>query len=195
MKRSLGVIAAMMMTATGPAGAQDETERPEVVLHTSMGDIRMALYADRVPTTVENFLQYVRDGHYDGTVFHRVIPSFMIQGGGFTPDLTLKPVRDPIQNEATPALKNTRGTVAMARTMERHSATSQFFINVVDNRALDYTGEHSSQAWGYAVFGEVIDGMDVVDAIRNVPTGTQGPHRDVPLEPVVIESAEVVSGG
>jgi peptidyl-prolyl cis-trans isomerase B (cyclophilin B) len=164
-----------------------------VILHTSMGDIKLALDADKAPATVENFLQYVRDGHYDNTVFHRVIDGFMIQGGGFEPGMKQKPTRKPVANEATNGLKNAKYTVAMARTSDPHSATAQFFINVGDNAFLDFKGP-SAQGWGYCVFGRVVEGTDVVDRIRAVPTGTSGFHQDVPREDVVINKAEEVPG-
>jgi cyclophilin family peptidyl-prolyl cis-trans isomerase len=158
---------------------------PTVTLNTSKGAIAVELFADRAPKSVDNFLQYARDGHYDGTVFHRVIPGFMVQGGGFTPDLQQKPTRDPIQNEADNGLKNERGTLAMARTADIHSATSQFFINVADNDFLN----HGGRDFGYAVFGRVTGGMDVVDAIVNTPTGAKGPFaKDCPVEDITIDS-------
>jgi cyclophilin family peptidyl-prolyl cis-trans isomerase len=140
---------------------------------------------------VANFIEYAKSGFYDGTIFHRVIGNFMIQGGGFTPDMQKKITREPIQNEASNGLSNERGTIAMARTADPHSATAQFFINVVDNPNLDYRGESSSSTWGYAVFGRVTEGMDVVDAIRDVETTTRAPFRDVPVEPVIIEQMEI----
>ncbi len=164
-----------------------------VVLHTSMGDIKLALDAENAPATVANFLQYVRDGHYDNTVFHRVIDGFMIQGGGFEPGMKQKPTRGPVANEAGNGLKNAKYTVAMARTSDPHSATAQFFINVGDNAFLDYKGP-SPQGWGYCVFGKVVEGMDVVDRIRAVQTGTTGFHQDVPRDDVVINKAEEVAG-
>jgi len=168
--------------------------KPQVIVHTSMGDIHLQLYADRAPLTVRNFLQYARDGFYQDTIFHRVISGFMVQGGGFTADLQRKRPNEPITNEADNGLKNERGTVAMARTNNPHSATSQFFINHVDNRALDHRGKNSAADWGYTVFGEVIAGMDVVDAIAMVETAPQRPlPRDVPIEPVVIASMEVLT--
>ena len=166
---------------------------PKVLLHTSMGDITLALDADNAPATVENFLQYVRDGHYDNTVFHRVIDGFMIQGGGMEPGMKQKPTRAPVANEAGNGLKNARYTVAMARTSDPHSATAQFFINVADNAFLDHKGP-SPQGWGYCVFGKVVDGADVVDRIKSVSTGTTGFHQDVPREDVVIVKAEEVGG-
>ena len=161
---------------------------PVVILKTSKGDIKVELFKDKAPITVENFLSYANDGFYDGTIFHRVIPNFMVQGGGFTPDFNQKPVKAPIKNEADNELKNERGTLAMARTQVIDSATSQFFINIVDNSFLD----HGVRDYGYAVFGKVIDGMDVVDEIAGVETETKGMHGDVPKEAVVIESVEVV---
>ncbi|HSV18849.1 MAG TPA: peptidylprolyl isomerase [Casimicrobiaceae bacterium] len=168
-------------------------DQPKVLLHTSMGDITLALDADDAPATVENFLQYVRDGHYDNTVFHRVIDGFMIQGGGMEPGMKQKPTRGPVANEAGNGLKNARYTVAMARTSDPHSATAQFFINVADNAFLDHKGP-SPQGWGYCVFGKVVEGTDVVDRIKSVATGTSGFHQDVPREDVVILKAEEVAG-
>lgn len=169
----------------GTAWAQAQT----VTLSTTQGDIVILLDAAKAPKTVENFLGYVRAGHYNGTVFHRVISNFMIQGGGFTPDMKEKPTRAPIPLESRNGLANKRGTVAMARTMEPNSATAQFFINVKDNPFLDQP--NSPDGNGYAVFGQVIKGMDVVDKIRKVPTGSRGPFDDVPREPVVIKQATV----
>jgi len=163
----------------------------QVKLATNRGDIVLELDPVKAPKTVENFLAYVESGHYDGTIFHRVIDGFMIQGGGLTADMKQKPTRAPIPNEADNGLKNLRGTVAMARTQDPNSATAQFFINVADNDFLDYRAP-TVQGWGYCVFGKVVQGMDVVDAIKSVKTGTVGPYRDVPLEPVVIEHAEVL---
>jgi cyclophilin family peptidyl-prolyl cis-trans isomerase len=164
---------------------------PRVLLSTSAGDITLELDAAKAPATTDNFLEYVRSGHFDGTVFHRVIPGFMIQGGGFTADMVQKPTRPPIANEADNGLKNDRGTIAMARTSEPNSATSQFFINLVKNAFLDHTGK-TTQGWGYAVFGEVVGGLDVVDRVAQAPTGRQGPHSDVPQEPVTIDRAMVL---
>jgi len=167
---------------------------PSAVIRTSMGEIQLQLYADKAPVSVENFVNYAKSGYYDGTIFHRVIGNFMIQGGGFTPDMQKKTTGEPIQNEAANGLKNKRGTIAMARTNNPHSATSQFFINVNDNTDLDYTGEGSSREWGYTVFGRVTSGMSVVDSIRFVPTGRVQGFSDVPKEPVVIESVEISDG-
>jgi len=163
----------------------EKKANPMITIKTSLGTIQAELYADKAPETVKNFLQYVKDKHYDGTIFHRVIESFMIQGGGFTKDFEQKPTRAPITNEAANGLKNARGTLAMARTRDINSATSQFFINVVDNDSLDHRSE-SPDGFGYCVFGKVTQGLDVVDKIKAVPTGNRGPFRDVPLEPVVI---------
>lgn len=162
-----------------------------IKLETNKGDIMLELDAEKAPATVANFVDYVEKGFYDGLIFHRVIPNFMIQGGGMNPDMSEKPNGSPIKNEANNGLKNDRGTIAMARTQDPHSATSQFFINLKDNDFLNHTSE-SPAGWGYAVFGKVTDGMDVVDEIAKVKTGNHGMHGDVPLEPVVIEKATVV---
>ena len=164
---------------------------PQVQLHTSEGDIVLQLDAQRAPKTVANFLQYVRDKHYDGTIFHRVIDGFMVQGGGFSADMQQKATRAPIPNEANNGLMNRTYTVAMARTSHPHSATAQFFINVNDNAFLDHTAT-TAQGWGYAVFGQVVQGQDVVDKIRSLPTGKRGMHQDVPVKPVTILSATVL---
>lgn len=165
-----------------------------VLLHTNHGMITLELDAANAPLTVANFIDYVEAGHYDGTIFHRVIESFMIQGGGYAPGMKEKPTLDPVTNEAQQSyqagLKNTRGSISMARTNEPHSATAQFFINVADNDFLDYPGQ---DAWGYCVFGQVTEGMAVVDAIRQVKTGRRGFHQDVPLDDVLIERAEVLA--
>ncbi len=163
-----------------------------IILHTNHGDITLELDAENAPRTVENFLQYVRDGHYDNTIFHRVIDGFMVQGGGMEPGMKQKPTRAPVANEAGNGLKNLRYTVAMARTGEPHSATAQFFINVGDNDFLNHKGP-SPQGWGYCVFGKVTAGQDVVDRIRSVRTGTSGFHQDVPVEDVIITRAEEVA--
>ena len=157
-----------------------------VTMETSKGTITLALDDEKAPETVKSFLQYVKDGHYDGTIFHRVIDGFMIQGGGFTKDMNQKATREPIRNEAMNGLRNRRGTIAMARTMVVDSATSQFFINLVDNDFLDFQSP-TPQGFGYAVFGEVTDGMDVVDAIAKAKTGSVGPYQNVPEEPIVIK--------
>ena len=165
-----------------------------VKLHTTLGTIALELDAAKAPGTVKNFLAYVEAGHYDNTIFHRVIDGFMIQGGGFEPGMNQKPVNAPIQNEAEMSskagLKNDRYTIAMARTGDPHSATAQFFINVKDNAFLNHTAP-SGQGWGYCVFGKVVEGMDVVDKIKGVETGSKGFHQDVPVEDVVIQKAEV----
>lgn len=161
-----------------------------VKLHTNHGIITLELDAEKAPKTVENFLQYVRDGFFDGTIFHRVIDGFMIQGGGFEPGMTQKPTRAAIENEASNGLKNETYTIAMARTPDPNSATAQFFINVANNSFLNFTAP-TPQGYGYAVFGKVVEGMDVVDKIRKVKTGSRAGHQDVPLEDVVITQAEI----
>ncbi|EKT4522115.1 peptidylprolyl isomerase [Pseudomonas juntendi] len=163
----------------------------KVKLSTNHGDIVLQLDAEKAPKTTENFIQYVKDGHYDGTVFHRVINNFMIQGGGFEAGMKQKPTRAPIQNEADNGLKNAKYSIAMARTMEPHSASAQFFINVADNDFLNHSGKNV-QGWGYAVFGEVIEGREVVDAIKGVSTGSKAGHQDVPKDDVIIEKAEII---
>ena len=160
-----------------------------VVLHTNQGDIKIELDAEKAPKTVANFLDYVKSGHYNGTIFHRVINGFMIQGGGFEPGMKQKPTNAPVENEAKNGLKNETYTVAMARTADPHSASAQFFINVNDNGFLDYPGQ---DGWGYCVFGKVVEGTDVVDKIKAVKTTRSGMFADVPTENVVIQSAEVV---
>jgi peptidyl-prolyl cis-trans isomerase B (cyclophilin B) len=164
----------------------------QVLLKTNKGDITLTLDAVKAPKTVANFLAYVKSGHYDGTIFHRVIDNFMIQGGGMAPGMKQKPTQAEIENEANNGLKNVNGSIAMARTSEPHSASSQFFINVNDNDFLNHTAP-TAQGWGYAVFGSVSDGMDVVNAIRKVKTGSSGFHQDVPTEDVVIEKATVLA--
>jgi len=170
----------------GGTSMNESTDNPIVVFETTMGQIKIELDMQNAPNTSENFLAYVDDGYFVGTTFHRVIPNFMIQGGGITKDMQDKPSkRAPIKNEANNGLKNDRGTVAMARTGDPHSATSQFFINHADNAFLNHTAE-TMQGWGYAVFGKVVDGMDVVDAIAEVQTGNKGGHQNVPVEPIII---------
>ena len=164
-----------------------EAENPQIEIATTKGKIIIALDKQQAPATVANFLAYVDAEFYDGTIFHRVIPGFMIQGGGFSADMQQKPTNTPVKNEADNKLKNDRGTIAMARTRDPHSATAQFFINVVNNDFLNYKAK-SAQGWGYAVFGKVISGMDVVDAIVKVPTSTRGRFKDVPSEAIIIES-------
>ena len=189
----------LMMAAFGaqvPAPAatpapQPAAGNPVAVIATTLGDITVELFKDKAPVSTENFLEYARSGFYTGTIFHRVVPGFMIQGGGFSAAMEEKPTRPPILNEATNRLSNVRGTLAMARTQALRSATSQFFINVADNRAkLDHRG-YSREDFGYAVFGRVLSGMDVVDRIAAVKTRSVGPHDDVPVEPVVIKAVRV----
>jgi cyclophilin family peptidyl-prolyl cis-trans isomerase len=179
-------------SAAAQGGAKTESKHPRVALDTSKGRIVLELYEDKAPKTVANFLQYVKSGHYDGVIFHRVIDGFMIQGGGFTADMTQKPTKPPIQNEADNGLTNDRGTIAMARTQDPNSASAQFFINLVDNASLNHRGK-SLQGWGYAVFGKVVEGMEVVDQIAKVRTGNRGGgHQNVPVEPVTIKKATVL---
>jgi len=170
---------------------QAKGDNPVVIIETSEGTIKVELWPDRAPITVRNFLRYADEGFYDGTIFHRVIPGFMIQGGGLTPDMRTKKTREPIENEAKADLKNERGTIAMARTSEVNSATAQFFINLVNNDFLNHR-DNTPQGFGYAVFGKVIDGMDVVDTIAKVKTTTQGPYENVPVRPVRILSVRRV---
>jgi peptidyl-prolyl cis-trans isomerase B (cyclophilin B) len=162
-----------------------------IIIRTTFGELKLELDAEKAPKTVENFLKYVGEGYYDGTIFHRVIDNFMIQGGGFEPGLKQKQGNPPVPNEASNGLKNDFGTVAMARTTEPHSATAQFFINVKDNDFLNHSGKNM-QGWGYTVFGKITDGAEVLDKIRAVPTTSRGGHQDVPQDPVIIESVEVV---
>lgn len=193
-------LAPMMALAQDPSANLEDSAtlqtntmeaNPTVIMYTNYGSIELELFADKAPKSVENFIAYVQSGHYENTLFHRVIPNFMIQGGGFDTDFRQKPTNDPIINEADNGLSNTRGTLAMARTMSPHSATAQFFINVQDNLFLDHQGTYSGQAWGYAVFGQVTNGMDVVDTIRQVKTGPRAGHQDVPVDPVIIERIEL----
>ena len=170
--------------STAPAAGQPAN--PRVLIETSKGNITVEVFPGKAPQSAGNFLNYVKTGFYNSTIFHRVIPGFMIQTGGMTADMVEKPKNAPIQNEADNGLKNLRGTLAMARTGEPHSASSQFFINVADNAFLNHRGK-SFEGWGYAVFGQVVDGMDVVDAIVAVPRGNRGPHGDVPIEPIVMQ--------
>ena len=166
----------------------------KIKMETNRGDIILELDADKAPLSVANFVSYAKSGFYDGTIFHRVISNFMIQGGGFDEELLRKTTKEPIQNEASNGLKNKRGTIAMARLPDPHSATSQFFINVKDNPSLDYTGDQNGRTWGYAVFGHVIEGMDVVDEIRLTQTGPNPPFRsDVPIKTMLIKSVTVMS--
>ena len=165
---------------------------PVVELDTNMGAIVIELNEEKAPKTVENFLNYVKSGHYDGTIFHRIIDGFMIQGGGMDAEMNEKATNAPVENEADNGLKNDKGTIAMARTQDPHSATSQFFINVKDNDFLNHSGKNM-QGWGYTVFGKVTSGMDVIEKMRGVPTGRFGMHADVPKEPVVIKSATIIT--
>ena len=182
------LVAVLALLVSLAAAAAD----PKVEIKTSLGDIVVELDPARAPLTVENFLQYVKARHYDGTLFHRVMPGFMIQGGGFTPDFQEKPTGKPVRNEASNGVPNTVGTIAMARTNEPHSATAQFFINVADNRMLNFRFP-TIEGYGYAVFGKVVKGMDVVDRIVKVPTGPgPAPHQNVPAKPVIIKSIRVV---
>lgn len=175
-----------LVLVSGSAIAEDPN--PKVVLNTSKGQIILELYADKAPETVQNFLAYIDAKYYDGTIFHRVIPNFMIQGGGFTADMKRKTTRPPIQNEADKGIRNDRGTIAMARTGDPHSATAQFFINSKDNGFLNHKSK-TMQGWGYAAFGRVVEGMKTVDAISAVKTTRRGPYSDVPAEAIVIKSA------
>ncbi|RTZ76199.1 MAG: peptidyl-prolyl cis-trans isomerase [Gammaproteobacteria bacterium] len=181
MKKTIVFLLTLLLAITVQAGEL------KVLMKTSKGDMEIALDADKSPKTVENFLRYADEGFYDGTIFHRVISGFMIQGGGYTADMKKKPTHEPVVNEAKNGLKNKRGTIAMARTSDPHSATSQFFINVKDNDFLDYPGQ---DGWGYTVFGRVTRGLDVLDAIAGVPTTVKNGMRDVPVETVVIESVK-----
>jgi len=199
MKRLITLLSVMLLLACGPQSGAEETtaaatsDNPRVLMQTTLGDMVIELYPAKAPKTVANFLKYVDDGFYNGTIFHRVINGFMIQGGGFTPDMVKKETRAPIMNEADNGLRNTIGTIAMARTMEPHSATAQFFINVANNAPLDFR-EKTPRAWGYAVFGRVIKGMDVVQEIKSAATTTKGMYRDVPVENIIIKKVSRVGG-
>ena len=179
------------LLSCSPAGSEPKGG-PVVIMSTSMGDIKIELYEKEAPETVKNFLSYVNDKFYDGTIFHRVIPNFMIQGGGLTPGMQEKPTKPPVKNEATNGLKNTLGTLAMARTPDPHSATAQFFINVRENDFLNFQDE-SFNGFGYCVFGKVMEGLDVVRKIERVQTSRKGMHENVPVEPVVIKSMAVAA--
>lgn len=185
MKQILLAVLILAIIAGTSMGQESAVSNPQVVMETSKGEIVLELYPDKAPLTVKNFLDYIDAGFYSGTVFHRVIPGFMLQGGGFSRDMQKKSTLMPVKNEAFNGLKNDRGTIAMARTQDPHSASSQFFINTVDNAFLNYKSQ-TTAGWGYAVFGKVIKGMEVVDAISKVQTGTQGRFRDVPKTPVEI---------
>ncbi len=189
--RLFGAVFVAFIILLGLGPAQAERRNPMVKLTTNLGEITLELYPDKAPETVANFLAYVKDGFYSGTVFHRVIPGFMIQGGGLDKDLHPKATKAPIRNEADNGLKNQKYTLAMARTPDPHSASAQFFINLADNDFLDFAAK-TPQGWGYAVFGKVVKGQEVVDQIAAVPTGRQGFHEDVPKTPVVIEKAELL---
>ena len=180
--------------STSNANNQEITmsNMPVVELETSMGNITIELNEEKAPKTVENFLNYVKSGQYEGTIFHRIIDGFMIQGGGMDAQMNEKPTNKPVENEADNGLKNDKGTIAMARTQDPHSATSQFFVNVKDNDFLNHTGKNA-QGWGYTVFGKVTSGMDVIEKMRGVPTGRFGMHADVPKTPVTINSAKIIS--
>ncbi len=191
MKKIIVVSIVLVLAIAGVQPVLAETPDTRVRMETSQGAVVIALYPDKAPKTVENFLAYVNAGFFDGTIFHRVIPGFMIQGGGLSTDMKKKPGREPIPNEADNGLKNKRGTLAMARTGDPHSATAQFFINTVDNGFLDHKAKNA-QGWGYCVFGKVVEGMTVVDGIDKVKTTTLSGRRDVPVEPVVIMKATVV---
>jgi cyclophilin family peptidyl-prolyl cis-trans isomerase len=190
---AIGVLLLIQVPVSQPAASpQPAPGNPIVVVSTTAGDITLELFEERAPVSVRNFLQYVADGFYTGTIFHRVIPNFMIQGGGFGPGMIEKGTRPPILNEATNGLSNVRGTVGMARTRALRSATSQFYINVADNRSkLDHRG-YAPEDFGYAVFGRVLSGMDVVDRIAAAPTRTAGPHDDVPVDDILIKGIKVV---
>ena len=189
---SLVCLLAFAAPAAPPAKAPAApVASPRVALETTKGRIVIELYPDKAPKTVKNFLDYVKSGQYNGTIFHRVIPDFMVQGGGFRADMTEKPTRAGIQNEADNRLLNQRGSVAMARTPDPHSARAQFFINLKNNGFLNHTAKNP-QGWGYAVFGNVVEGMDVVDAIAAVPTTTKGPYANVPTQPIVVQKATVL---
>ncbi len=189
--RTIGLLILLSIMTTGcNSMTETESSNPKVTLETNKGNIVLELYPDKAPKTVANFISYVKDGFFDGTIFHRVIPNFMIQGGGFTEDMQQKETKAPIENEANNGLKNETGTVAMARTGNPHSATAQFFINTKDNSFLDFTAP-TQQGWGYAVFGKVVDGLDVVREIEKVQTGNKMGHQDVPTENIVIIKATV----
>lgn len=193
MRAQLISMIATVVLAVGPMMAKAE-DHPRVKLQTSMGDVVIELAPEKAPKSVANFLEYTKAGFYDGTIFHRVISSFMIQGGGFTEKYQQKATRAPIPNEANNGLKNVKGSIAMARTNDPMSATAQFFVNVVDNEFLNYRSS-TPDGWGYAVFGKVVEGMDVIDKMRAVPTGAGGPFgSDVPAKPIVIQRATVVGG-
>ena len=191
MTRVVRIFLALFVSIYATSGAM-AAGKPMVTFKTTMGDFTVRLEPQKTPLTVANFLQYVQDGHYDGTIFHRVIPKFMVQGGGFTANFEEKSLRKPIQNEADKGLPNERGTIAMARTSDPHSATSQFFVNVVYNKFLNHL-EKTEKGWGYTAFGKVIDGMNIVGRMARVKTGNVGRYSDVPEKPIVIEKAIITS--
>jgi peptidyl-prolyl cis-trans isomerase B (cyclophilin B) len=184
----------VLLQAKSPYHCRASNTQPQeysmVIIRTTFGDIKLELDADKAPKTVANFIRYAQEGYYNGTIFHRVIDNFMIQGGGFDTDMQQKPTQEPIENEADNGLKNDFGTIAMARTMEPHSATAQFFINVKDNDFLNHSGKNM-QGWGYTVFGKMTEGEEVLDKIRAVATTSRNGHQDVPTDPVIIESVEI----
>lgn len=188
---SLSAQAASPSNSTQKQGVTSMSTAPRVKMSTNQGDFIISLNAEKAPKTVANFLAYVKDGFFDGTIFHRVIDGFMIQGGGFEPGLKQKPTKAPVENEANNGLKNNKYTLAMARTSDPHSATAQFFINVANNDFLNHTAP-TAQGWGYAVFGEVVEGQDVIDKMKGVPTGNSGFHQNVPTNDVVITKAVVL---
>jgi peptidyl-prolyl cis-trans isomerase A (cyclophilin A) len=190
MKIMLRLVTGLVLTILSLHVLAQSTQGPRVQLETSLGNIVLELNSGRAPQTVDNFLRYVREGHYNGTIFHRIINGFMIQGGGFDANMRQKPVREPIRLESQNGLRNLTGTVAMARTSDPHSATAQFFINVVDNSGLDFP---NPDGHGYAVFGKVVDGMEVVNRIRSVTVGRQGFHQNVPREPIIIQKAVLLT--
>ena len=191
MTRLKSTITLILVTLISFNTYAEKNMNPKVKMTTSMGDIVLVLDAEKAPVTVENFTTYVSNGHYDGLIFHRIIPGFMVQGGGMEPGMKERATLSPIENEADNGLVNDKGTVAMARTNDPHSATAQFFINLVDNDFLNHTGK-DMRGWGYAVFGEVTEGMDVVEAMAKVETGSAGFHQDVPKQDIVILKAEIV---
>ncbi|HMD68808.1 MAG TPA: peptidylprolyl isomerase [Chitinivibrionales bacterium] len=191
MKKLIAFTTAALLAASLTASAADGAANPRVRIETTKGTIVVELFPKAAPKTVANFLQYVKDGFYDGTIFHRVIKNFMIQGGGFTKDMTEKPTRPPVANEADNGLKNGLGTLAMARTPDPNSATAQFFVNVKDNAFLNFRSK-DAEGWGYCVFGKVVSGLNVVTAIENEPTGNSGMYQDVPATPVVITKVSLV---
>jgi len=196
---SLLAMALLLAGCSGPEGGEQAEQEPEttkeakpmILLKTTKGDIQLELDAEKAPKTVANFLKYAESGHYNGTIFHRVIPGFMVQGGGFTADMSQKNAPHTVDNEASNGLKNVKGSIAMARTPDPHSAGAQFFINAADNSFLDFKAP-TQQGWGYCVFGKVVGGLDVVEAIEGVATGRSGPHSDVPREPITITEVTVV---